>query len=411
MEGEVGSDRERDAEMDRLLRAVLAEGPAEAAGACPSAEDLAAYVEGALASQEHQAMEAHLAACHRCQDALGLLLSLPAEAAPSAAWPAPSWWRAGWTRWLVPIGAVASAVVLYVAVRPGAGVPPAPTAESVTVSAPAQLPAGPREPAGSPSAPAPPAERGLPSLRKQQVPSRPDAGQAAPLAARKEAAGQEGMTAKPAPSPEAPPALARDTIAPVAALVGTQAPAPQAAPPAPAKVEAREQAAKALPVVGGVPAAQEPTKAAADAESARAAKPLAENVTVTGTASPRQARASIAPPVVVNAAGDAAVRWRLGPGARIEASSDAGRTWRLQYAAPGALLGGSAPDRTTCWAVGAAGLVLLTSDGQSWQVRPFPERTDLIVVTATDALEAIVTDRDGRRFSTKDGGATWTPVG
>ena len=38
----------------------------------------------------------------------------------------------------------------------------------------------------------------------------------------------------------------------------------------------------------------------------------------------------------------------------------------------------------------------------------FPEKVDLVAVQATDAKTATVTTSDGRRFSTTDGGATWS---
>jgi photosystem II stability/assembly factor-like uncharacterized protein len=63
-----------------------------------------------------------------------------------------------------------------------------------------------------------------------------------------------------------------------------------------------------------------------------------------------------------------------------------------------------------CWLVGRAGTVLLSTDGATWQLRPFPEGADLVAVRATDANNASVTTVDGRRFSTADGGLTWAPA-
>ena len=54
--------------------------------------------------------------------------------------------------------------------------------------------------------------------------------------------------------------------------------------------------------------------------------------------------------------------------------------------------------------------MLLTTDGQNWQVRPFPERIDLTGVNATDGRNATVTTASRRRFATADGGATWSPL-
>ncbi|MEQ1912257.1 MAG: hypothetical protein ABMA15_25780, partial [Vicinamibacterales bacterium] len=59
--------------------------------------------------------------------------------------------------------------------------------------------------------------------------------------------------------------------------------------------------------------------------------------------------------------------------------------------------------------VGGGGLVLLTTDGASWNRSPLPAAVDLVSVVATDARTASVTAIDGRQFHTTDGGRTWTP--
>lgn len=107
---------------------------------------------------------------------------------------------------------------------------------------------------------------------------------------------------------------------------------------------------------------------------------------------------------------DANVRWRLA-GRDVERSTDAGRTWQLQPTGSEVeLLAGAAPAPTVCWIVGRRGLVLLSTDGATWQRLPFPEATlDLASVTARDALEATVTGADGRRYRTADAGKTWVP--
>jgi photosystem II stability/assembly factor-like uncharacterized protein len=113
--------------------------------------------------------------------------------------------------------------------------------------------------------------------------------------------------------------------------------------------------------------------------------------------------------VTVSAPGGA-VRWRFGAGGRIARTLDAGETWQVQVSGVTAsLLAGAAPSPATCWLVGAAGTVLLTTDGERWERRPFPLSVDLTVVEAVSPLAAIITARDGRRFETLDGGLTWTP--
>jgi photosystem II stability/assembly factor-like uncharacterized protein len=117
-----------------------------------------------------------------------------------------------------------------------------------------------------------------------------------------------------------------------------------------------------------------------------------------------------AEPLVVRSPGGA--QWRLGLGSAIERSSDGGRTWRtMLVSAKGLLLAASAPSETVCWVVGTSGTIFLTTDGETWQSRLFPEPADLVQVRARDATYAIVTTRDNRRFVTTDGGATWVSVG
>ena len=74
---------------------------------------------------------------------------------------------------------------------------------------------------------------------------------------------------------------------------------------------------------------------------------------------------------------------------------------------PTVLTAGSSPSRDVCWIVGRAGTVLLSTNGATWQRRPFPESVDLGGVRASSATNAVVTTADGRQFVTIDAGATW----
>jgi photosystem II stability/assembly factor-like uncharacterized protein len=135
---------------------------------------------------------------------------------------------------------------------------------------------------------------------------------------------------------------------------------------------------------------------------------------------PAKALLESALPIVVMSP-DGVTRWRAESAGVIARSRDGGVTWQRQgvgvVAGPLARsssaptpLAGSSSAPTTCWFVGQAGLVLLTTDGERWGTRPFPERVDLVAVDARDSRSATVTARDGRRFGTADGGATWTPA-
>ena len=119
--------------------------------------------------------------------------------------------------------------------------------------------------------------------------------------------------------------------------------------------------------------------------------------------------------------------WRFQPGVAVSVSRDGGATWepaqgtavagramsREARAAPGVngtpprVLAASAPSDAVCWAVGTGGLVMITTDAATWKRQTFPDASDLVAVNASDSLTAVVTARDGRRYETRDGGASW----
>jgi photosystem II stability/assembly factor-like uncharacterized protein len=105
---------------------------------------------------------------------------------------------------------------------------------------------------------------------------------------------------------------------------------------------------------------------------------------------------------------DPAVRWRFAERA-VERSIDSGRTWQPQTAgAASELLAGVSPSPSVCWLVGRSGLVLLSTDGETWSRLGFPDpKADIVSVSAPDSLAATVVTADGRRFQTADGGSTW----
>ena len=188
-----------DKKLDQLLREALSapgKGAGPAGTACPGAQDLAAYLEGALEPDRRQDLERHLAACPACRRALAAARA--AELEPGG--PAPRQWleeaqalispaprvqgsRAGlglaqrlrrWLSWprLLPVGAAVVTVGLTIMVL--RSLPPSlqentprPEPAMVMKSAPP-----PREAAPSPQ-PAPPPVAAAPAPLKRLAPARP----------------------------------------------------------------------------------------------------------------------------------------------------------------------------------------------------------------------------------------------
>jgi hypothetical protein len=344
--------------MERLLRSALRPPPG-AADECPDPGRLAAFVEGALTANEEAALDGHIAACGRCQEALAVLAhALPDEGVEALEQPRQSGWFTWATRprlrWLVPISAAATVAVVIFATRPLIA------PEGVTPVA---------EFARAAEAPAPPVE--APEPAKQAVTTMADV---APAAEQK----RDKREAVPDP---AEPAV----LAPATPQASRMAAAQEAAAPTAARLAAAPPAANA----------------------AVAADTVAKGA-VAGT---RAMAAQTTEAAAVNvAAPGGTVRWRAGAGGQIARSDDGGATWRAQASGVTAnLFAGAAPSPMTCWVVGAAGTVLLTTDGERWERRPFPLAIDLTAVEASSARAATVNARDGRRFETMDAGLTWTP--
>jgi hypothetical protein len=106
---------------------------------------------------------------------------------------------------------------------------------------------------------------------------------------------------------------------------------------------------------------------------------------------------------------DPALRWRPAGSGKVERSTDGGRTW-VRQDLPTALpiTAGSSPSTDVCWLAGRSGVVALTTDGTTWTLRPLPESVDITGIHATSATSAEATTYDGRSFSTRDGGASWS---
>ena len=440
--------------VDRLLGQALTREAGAPAGACPEPEVVAAYVEGGLTPLERQAFESHASTCERCLATLAALPEIPSGlpgGAPEAE--ARPWWRAYWP-WLVPLTAMATAALVYVAVSPVAPPSLSPQATisdgsgagaqaEATAAAPETVELGRSADSSNVSAEMPPAiigqkTEGSRSSKADEAAGAGGATKANTNMAEKVQALEPGFAPAPPVSPVSPVAQAR--TAPSAVVPPAPA-AAAAAPPAPAESQMAERDAgrdKAMVAQAAPPAAARgallpPTAASPAAPPSGAGR--RETESPAGVAA-RAASAEAAPKVeplrkaaVSTAAGsnevtggrvstlpsttspDRSSTWRLLPGGVIERSTDGGRTWRRQSSGVSSeLLAASASDQHTCWVVGLAGVVLRTLDGNRWEQVEFPVPADLDRVQANGPHSALVTARDGRAFQTADGGVTWRQV-
>jgi len=354
----------------RLLRDTLraAMEPAASSG-CIDTETLAAWADGTLNARERRSIESHASVCAHCQALLAATARI--ETAVSSAVPSTRW-QSSFLNWLVPLAAAAAAVTFWVAV-------PAPELKE---SAPQR-----RDAPASP--PASTAELGRVSKNEA-------IGLAPP-----EAAAQRRVA--PA-NPRLPPAtVAGNAVAPI--------PPKPSAPPPPLTDQPRgeekrdaaelEASSKVVAEAAAPPAAPTPR---ANQESQRFAESRTAGVMKSAVAADRL---FVAPATEI-ASPDRNVRWRIVAANRVERSIDGGSTWLFQpTGTTAAIAAGVAPAPTICWLVGRGGLVLVSTNGQTWRRVPFLEAVDLISIRASDGANATVTAADGRSFATTDAGQTW----
>ena len=259
-------------------------------------------------------------------------------------------------RWLVPLTTAAVAITAWILIQepPRPSPPPAATAAA---------------PAVKPAEPTAARERDVNEQARLDAPQ-DKVGRAAPSRSK-----DQVQSRRPAQSADA---KQRVESGAVAEKVQVQAPPAPAASPAPA--------APPPPAAAPRPEAKE------------------ERVDFLARAAAKVAGAVVQSP-------DSAIRWRL-IRQQVERSTDGGLTWKAQPTGTAVdLLAASSPAPSVCWIVGRTGVVLLSTDGESWRRLSSPDVTaDLVAVTARDAVAATVTTADGRRYTTIDAGGTWTPT-
>jgi Photosynthesis system II assembly factor YCF48 len=439
---------DRDQQFERALARHLSHPSGDAA--CPDAEILAAYHERSLSIEEMSHWKEHIAACARCREALSLVEqtenvvttgqwhelepvaqltaaevmpkrsadALQASASFSAPAPAPQVTpvrklppRAAWS-WIVPLGAVAASVIVWVGVHEIRTQRVKETQIALN-RLPATLPAAPqvsgKEQLKKDEAPVTKTENRVtaqkslspaPSASPIQSPSpaKPSSGNELARSARK-----EPRPAAVAGALEAPPSVS-SYAADTGALQANAPPAPTAEPSAPAALASNVSAQQ-----------NEESKKAQSLRAKTAPQLQAAGVPAMTqaqmVAAPNQdlVQAALANRRYIVAPGEKHA-WRLGDGGLIEVSTDRGKTWKPQSSGVTAdLTAGSATSDKVCWVVGKSGTLLLTADGgKHWNLISSPITSDLGGVHATDASHASIWDVSNRNsFETNDGGATW----
>lgn len=420
---------------------------------CPPAELLAAYYDRSIGRAERDRLEAHFSTCARCQFALAAMARAQ-ERAEDGAGTAPSSarWRPTWRVAIPAIAAVLAVVVVVGVMRRGGGGAPVEQVAAFSVGAQHYAPAE------SAAKPAPPAnELALNESRaatetKSAAESKSAGTSGGGFAAKSEAryaampaaprsmgaiggmpnqrpaTPMMGAEGGPAPAPPAyrrelasrafsmaAPAGARPSGAPAAEAVGSgesaagiaSGAAPMAASPPPAPAAAPE----AAPAPGAESGFGAMTSRATTGASAGTA--IAQTAESTGAGASSLIASDVHVPgyrgSIVVSSQQGLGFWRLGARGLIE-QSDHGRTWHVQQSGvPADLLAGSSPSPAICWAVGRAGTIVRTVDGEHWApAASSPTALDLIRVSADSADSASVYAADGSAFATADGGKTWT---
>lgn len=435
----------RDKIIARLAAQSLRAGT-QVGSACPDPELLAAYADRALSADETREWETHFSACPKCQKLLGLLAVSAQEAPPQQeaalqskspiAFSPPTTTRAGqsparqshWSKHLlVPVLGAAAVLTLWLALRPA--LTPTQTAEVDRTAAPAS--AGPNSAIASPPPKNEIAQADIPPPPAASAPRGSQTAEAIDQAKQVQRNGQAATASRPAAGGTiAGPALQQQASPPsdqdsarLSASGDRALAAPQAlSRPGNSEQSAQNQATPNTPAVSQLPVLsrryQAPAASAPVNQPApRPAAPSGLGVAGLGGAAPssfsNQTVAGLAKavaPGVTFAAVDGPM-WRVGPTGNIERSSDKGTTWQPQSSGVKAdLLAGTAVSDQVAWVVGREGVILRTTDGETWQRVASPNRlmVDWTNIQATDADHASINSSDHRSFRTEDGGKTWT---
>jgi hypothetical protein len=444
---------DREEQFERALARHLPSASPDSA--CPDAETLAAYQERTLSLEETTRWKDHIAACPRCQESLALVeqtenlhaeeweqqnLPVPLEltalpktlrvlgasvhpdrgastASPIAvaATPIDKVSARPW-RWIVPIGALAASVIVWIGVQEihmqhNSSIPAVQVAQN--------RPEAPQAPTASYGT-ADELKKTAPPARKldQEIRDQKTASSAAPkrVVPPERIESAENLNAPPPPSFEG--AFTTQKDAEMAAAPKAAAPPPAPRPRAAAKALAREMpvpttadsnapAGATGGALGGrvenspakekqqekVPAMTQTVTV----ESSAAAVDTTSNSALTTSSTDLQGNARHVTNLLEMAVTDHRLivapgekhAWRVGEAGKIAHSTDGGKTWKLQKS-------GVTSDLTA----GSA-----TADRQI----STPITEDLGGIHSTDPLHAAIWDVPNRKsYETSDGGATWS---
>jgi hypothetical protein len=445
---------------------------------CPDPETLAAYHDGSLSPEERNLWKKHVLSCENCQLVLahlGTTLDIPvhldnkeevlalqqtvssaAAASPvRVARPSPPH-NLRWL-WLVPAGAIAAGLLVWVSLqepkRNMVATPP-----SVEVAENREAAKSPVGALSAKAAPASPRERkekddsgalsiggvaGAASANRdiasqsaqnqlqltQQAPSQSGAAltHGPSLSMQKQqqeisrpSTGAGTLDLKMKKDAQAPPNINGRAVEPIPQHAQASPAAPPPAPPS----EPSFLADESLPPSLDKPQPPQPAAAPkAKTESTDAISAVTESVEVssapqTYAASRAMMRAAaLQNPHVVWAPGEKQA-WRIGVAGSLEHSKDKGLNWTPQISGVYTdLLAGFAASTKVCWIVGASGTILHTTDGGThWTKLDSPVTNDLTIVRATDAMHASISFVPDLQtglvvtYQTSDGGHTWFSV-
>lgn len=444
------ASREEDKAMAGLLQKSLAADSSTGAPTgkdCPAPEILAAYFDRALDAQETARYDLHFSQCAQCREQLAAMARASEETSgdkkSASAW---NWLRT--PSWLMPAAAASALLVLIAGItqhkqhatrvanelamsRPESAPLPAPDTRAPELSMPAQ-----------PANPAPTAPSSLPQmLRNKMSPAaspreklaEPTNLQALALNAQKKLpeapkpSRLQNAPAAAAASPAAPsteedaiviharPSSGAETVevAPrksASDLTNSDAAAIEVTPDAAAKHPSASKAKGAAHT-----SASAPSTGASGSHAVGGANFAAHNA-LESAARQRMQQMQLAS----NLSGltvrtpDSNVFWLVSNGGDVGRSEDGGATWKFtSLELHGLFVSGSAPAAKICWLLGEHGAIFRTTDGKTWTEVPFPAASNdsqFEHIDAKDELTATVTEVDGRKFSTSDGGKTWTPT-